>query len=93
MDDDLRKAADAKPRDIGEAIRRQRVELGMSIPTAERAAGLEAGRWEHMETGDATSKGRGPSIRVLERAANVLGLTIMLVPLSKVDEVKDLLGR
>jgi transcriptional regulator with XRE-family HTH domain len=70
--------ADEKPLEIGRLIQRQREAIQMSRVEAAKLAEIDADWFREIEEGYASGKGRGPSVRVLERAANAVGLTLTL---------------
>jgi hypothetical protein len=50
----------------------------MTRAEAAKLAEIDEDWWREIEDGYASGKGRGPSVRVLERAANAVGLTLTL---------------
>jgi transcriptional regulator with XRE-family HTH domain len=69
-------AADTKSKAIGKLLREQRKDCGMTIAAAASLAEVSEDWWRQIEAG--YPSGRGPSVRVLERAANAVGLTVTL---------------
>jgi transcriptional regulator with XRE-family HTH domain len=68
--------ADDKPDEIGRLIQAQRLAIGMSRADAATRAEISEEWWREIEEGYVS--GRGPSVRVFERAANAVGLTLTL---------------
>jgi transcriptional regulator with XRE-family HTH domain len=71
-------AANDKALEVGRLIREQRERIGMTPAEAAKLAEIDEDWWREIEDGYVAGKSQGPSVRVLERAANAVGLTITL---------------